>query len=75
MSWFSKPASETQITHGNRLWLYVLAGLVMFFLVAPLIVVIPLSFTAEPFLSFTPGMLNLEPEAFSLRWYLSSIEG
>lgn len=44
-------------------------GLVFAFLVIPLIVIIPLSFNAEPYFTFTRGMLSLEPEAFSLRWY------
>jgi putative spermidine/putrescine transport system permease protein len=30
---------------------------------------VPLSFNAEPYFTFTPGMLALEAEAFSLRWY------
>ena len=29
----------------------------------------PLSFNQEPYFSFTAGMLNLEADAFSLRWY------
>ena len=29
----------------------------------------PLSFNAEPYFTFTKGMLRLDPEAFSLRWY------
>ncbi len=59
-------------TPAQRLWHYgylVFCGFVLFFLVAPLIVVIPLSFTSSAFLSFTPEMLKLDPEAFSLRWY------
>jgi putative spermidine/putrescine transport system permease protein len=59
-------------TPGQRLWHYTylaFCGFVLFFLVAPLIVVIPLSFTSAPFLSFTPEMLSLDPEGFSLRWY------
>jgi putative spermidine/putrescine transport system permease protein len=43
--------------------------LVLFFLVMPLIAVIPISFSSSPFLQFTPGMLRFDPEAFSLRWY------
>ncbi|PZR32627.1 MAG: polyamine ABC transporter permease, partial [Ectopseudomonas oleovorans] len=31
--------------------------------------IVPLSFNAEPFFSFTEGMLTLDPEAYSLRWY------
>ena len=41
----------------------------LLFLIAPILVVIPLSFNAEPYFTFTPGMLSLEPEAYSLRWY------
>jgi len=44
---------------------------VLFFLVAPLVAVIPLSFTSTPFLNFTPEMLALDPDAFSVRWYKS----
>ncbi len=59
-------------TPGQRIWHYSYLGFcafVLFFLVAPLIVVIPLSFTSGAFLSFTPEMLRLDPEAFSIRWY------
>ena len=62
MSWFSKAASETQITHGGRLWLYVVAGLVMIFLVAPTIIVIPMSFSESQYLEFPP-------RTWSVRWY------
>jgi len=57
---------------GQRAWHYFyifFCGLVLFFLVAPLIVVIPLSFTSKAFLNFTPEMLSLDPDAFSMRWY------
>jgi len=70
LKWFSKPASETQITHGQRIWLYLLCGLTMFFLMAPTLLVIPMSFSDSRFLTFPP-------EAYSLRWYenyLYSIE-
>ena len=59
-------------TRGQKIWHYTyltICGLVLFFLVAPLIVVIPLSFTSGVFLSFTPEMLRLDPEGFSLKWY------
>src|SRR5690554_403401 len=45
------------------------AWAVLFFLILPILVIIPLSFNAEPFFSFTPGMLRLDPDAYSLRWY------
>jgi putative spermidine/putrescine transport system permease protein len=35
MRWWQKPASDTQITHGNRLWLYILATIIMMLLVIP----------------------------------------
>jgi putative spermidine/putrescine transport system permease protein len=47
---------------------------VLFFLLAPMFVVIPLSFNAEPYFSFTPKMLALDPEGFSLRWYRDIME-
>ena len=59
-------------TFSQRLWHYAylaICAVVLFFLVAPLIVVIPLSFAKSPFLHFTPEFLRLDPEAFSLRWY------
>ncbi|MCB5364754.1 ABC transporter permease [Pusillimonas sp. CC-YST705] len=45
------------------------AWAVLFFLILPILIVIPLSFNAEPFFSFTPGMLRLDAQAYSLKWY------
>lgn len=42
---------------------------IFIFLIAPILVIIPLSFNAESFFSFTDGMLALKPEAYSLKWY------
>jgi putative spermidine/putrescine transport system permease protein len=59
-------------TPGQRVWHYcymTFCVFVLFFLVAPLVAVIPLSFTSSPFLNFTPEMLRLDPDAFSIRWY------
>jgi putative spermidine/putrescine transport system permease protein len=42
---------------------------VFIFLLAPILVIIPLSFNAESFFSFTSGMLKLDPAAYSLKWY------
>lgn len=44
------------------------------FLILPLIVIVPLSFNAEPYFTFTEGMLRFDSEAYSLRWYRSIIE-
>ena len=59
-------------TFGQRVWFYgfrVLCGLIFFFLIAPILIIIPLSFNAEDFFTFTPGMLALDPEAYSLHHY------
>lgn len=51
-------------------WLLrIAAWAVLAFLILPILIVIPLSFNAEPFFSFTPGMLQLDPNAYSLKWY------
>jgi len=59
-------------TTGERIWHYAfrfICGLIFLFLILPVLIVLPLSFNVEPYFSFTPGMLSLDPEAFSLRWY------
>jgi len=65
-------ALPSYATPAQRIWHYIylaMCSIVLFFLVMPLLVVIPISFTATPFLQFTPEMLRLDPDAFSLRWY------
>ena len=58
-----------------RRWLHLgFCAAVLFFLVAPVLVVIPLSFNAEPYFTFTEGMLRLDPDAWSLRWYRNVVE-
>jgi len=44
-------------------------GLVFFFLIAPIFIILPLSFSASPFFEFTREFMRFEPEAWSLRWY------
>ncbi len=48
--------------------------LVFVFLIVPIIIIVPLSFNAEPYFTFTEGMLRLDPSAWSLRWYREIIE-
>ena len=62
MSWLDRPASDTQITHRRRLWLYAIAALVLAFLIIPTLIVIPMSFSASQYLEFPPRQ-------WSLRWY------
>ena len=49
-------------------------ALIFVFLVAPILVIVPLSFNAEPYFTFTDGMLRFDPDAYSLRWYLEIVE-
>jgi putative spermidine/putrescine transport system permease protein len=56
----------------QRTWYYafrIICGLIFFFLIAPILVIIPLSFNAEDFFTFTPEMLSLDPEGYSLKHY------
>jgi putative spermidine/putrescine transport system permease protein len=62
LGWLGRPASDTQITHGRRLWLYAVAVLVMVFLVVPTVIVVPMSFSGSQYLQFPPS-------EWSLRWY------
>ena len=62
MRWWNKSASDTQITHGNRLWLYLLAAVIMLLLVIPTFIVIPMSFSDSQYLEFPPSN-------WSVRWY------
>ncbi|RWR51897.1 ABC transporter permease [Sinirhodobacter ferrireducens] len=56
----------------ERLWHYtylVICALILLFLIAPIIIVIPLSFNAEPYFTFTEKMLHFDPSGYSMRWY------
>jgi putative spermidine/putrescine transport system permease protein len=56
----------------ERIWYYtfrVLCALIFLFLVAPILIVMPLSFNVEPYFSFTQKMLTLDPTGYSMRWY------
>jgi putative spermidine/putrescine transport system permease protein len=59
-------------TTGQLVWHYsfrVICGLIFFFLIFPIIVIVPLSFNAEDFFTFTPAMLSFSPEGYSLKHY------
>ena len=59
-------------TPAQRVWYYtfrVICGAIFFFLIAPILVIIPLSFNAQDFFTFTPEMLSLDPAGFSLKHY------
>ena len=60
-------------TLGQRIWYYgfrVICGLIFFFLIAPIVVIMPLSFNAQDFFTFTPEMLRLDPAGYSLKHYV-----
>ena len=60
------------LTPGQVLWHYtfrVICGAIFVFLITPILVVMPLSFNAEDFFTFTPEMLRFDPEGYSLKHY------
>ena len=61
----------------ERIWYYgfrFFCALVFLFLIAPILIILPLSFNADPYFTFTKGMLSFDPAAYSLRWYLDIFE-
>jgi len=59
-------------TSGQVLWhnaFRFLCGLILFFLLTPIFIIIPLSFNADDFFTFTPEMLAFDPEGYSTRHY------
>lgn len=56
----------------EKIWHYALlvfCALGFVFLIAPLLIIFPLSFNAEPYFTFTEKMLSFDPAGYSLRWY------
>ena len=56
----------------ERIWHYlfrIICGLIFLFLIFPILVIVPLSFNAVPFFTFTEEMLSFDPAGYSLRWY------
>ncbi len=57
---------------GNHLWFYTfrtICFLIFFFLIFPILVIIPLSFNAQQLFTFTTDMLMLKPSAYSFMHY------
>lgn len=60
-------------TSGQRIWYYafrVICGLIFFFLIAPILIIIPLAFNAQDFFTFTPAMLRLDPAGYSTKHFV-----
>lgn len=53
---------DSHVTHRQRLWLYILTGLTIVFLVLPSFIVVPMSLSGANSLVFPP-------KTWSLRWY------
>ncbi len=56
----------------ERIWHYlfrIICGLIFLFLIFPILVIVPLSFNAVPFFTFTAEMLSFDPAGYSLKWY------
>ena len=56
----------------DKIWHYLLrvfVGMVLCFLMFPILVIIPLSFNELPYFTFTKEMLTLDPKGYSLKWY------
>lgn len=63
------PAHADMTERAWRLIYLALCTAIFIFLVAPVLIVIPMSFNAEPYFSFTQKMLTLDPDGFAWRWY------
>ncbi len=65
-------ALPTYASTTEKIWHYAylaICAAIFFFLIAPIVVVIPLSFNAEPYFTFTDKMLSFDPDGYSMRWY------
>jgi putative spermidine/putrescine transport system permease protein len=60
------------LTPGQVMWHFtfrIICGAVLVFLITPILVVLPLSFNAQDFFTFTPEMLRFDPAGYSLKHY------
>ena len=60
------------LTPGQVFWHFAfrtICGSIFVFLITPILVVMPLSFNAENFFTFTPEMLRFDPAGYSLKHY------
>lgn len=63
---------QPYLTSGQVLWHFtfrVICGAIFVFLITPILVVLPLSFNAQDFFTFTPEMLRFDPDGYSLKHY------
>ena len=63
---------QPYLSAGQVFWYYifrVICGVIFVFLITPILVVMPLSFNAQDFFTFTPEMLRFDPDGYSLKHY------
>ena len=63
---------QPYLSAGQVLWHYtfrVICGVIFVFLITPILVVMPLSFNAQDFFTFTPEMLRFDPDGYSFKHY------
>ena len=61
-----------------RIWHYIyltICTFIFIYLIAPLFVIFPLSFSHDEFLIFSEEMKSLDPDGFSTRWYKDMVWG
>ena len=61
-----------------RIWHYIylaICAAIFIYLIAPLFVIFPLSFSHDEFLIFSEEMKRLDPDGFSTRWYKDMVWG
>ena len=63
------PEHASPLERAWRVAYLAICAAVLFFLIAPIVVIVPLSFNAQPYFTFTDAMLRLDPAGYSLRWY------
>ena len=63
------PSYATPADIGIQYIFLLICTFIFIFLITPILIIVPLSFNAEPYFSITSGMMALDPEAYSLRWY------
>ena len=62
-------ALPTYASTTEKIWHYAylaICAAIFFFLIAPIVVVIPLSFNAEPYFTFTDKMLSFDPDGYTI---------
>lgn len=63
------PAYATYANYFAKYLFLLVCTFIFIFLITPILIIIPLSFNAEPYFTFTEGMMTFDKAAYSIRWY------